>query len=92
VALVKKAAGAFEAASLMGKTTDVPWRRQNASQSDLRYGLRTGKHTLHSGFSELSMSWSESRLSSALFRQAPSEHRAETRLQKQSFDSALANL
>jgi hypothetical protein len=37
VALVKKAAGGFEAANLTGKTAAMPGGGQNALQSDLRY-------------------------------------------------------
>jgi hypothetical protein len=49
VAVVKKAAGGFEAANLTGKTAAMPGGGQNALQSDLRYRPRTGNCVLHSG-------------------------------------------
>ena len=51
MAVVKKAAGGFEAANLTGKTAAMPRGRQSALQSDLRYRPRTENCVLHSGFS-----------------------------------------
>jgi hypothetical protein len=67
VALVKKAAGGFGAANLMGKPQmclgggRTPRRVIYAPVSERK------NYVLHSGFSEPSMWWSESRLSCAFF-------------------------
>jgi hypothetical protein len=91
VALVKKAAGAFEAVSLTRKAAATPG------------GGGTPRRVIYAPVSEQKTTRFIPDFSSCrrggqnhgclllLFRQAPSERWAETRFQKRSLDSALAN-